>query len=272
MYAEETVIYSDILFLINFSLDYLCLFITSRLIGTAPHPKRLLLGAAIGGAYSFLPYLVNLPPYIFLPLHLLAATLICISAFGVRNRKRIGLSLICFIASSALMGGLVTAAYSLIGGYFSGIYKEVSAVSLCLICMLSALIALAYGLICRKKLSSRSAEVLLYLNDLKIRASLLCDSGNLVTEPFSALPVIILSSSVLPSPYNEPESLEFPLNIRAIPFSTGAGEGCFFGFRPEKAEILRLGKKPKSIDAYIAIDTNRKSYSGYDGIIPICLI
>ena len=57
MYEESIVIYSDILFLINFSLDYLCLFIAGRLLHRGGKAWRLLLGAAVGGLYSFIHYL-----------------------------------------------------------------------------------------------------------------------------------------------------------------------------------------------------------------------
>ncbi len=272
MYEESIVIYSDILFLINFSLDYLCLFIAGRLLHRGGKAWRLLLGAAVGGLYSFIPYLFELSVYISLPLDLFAAALICFIAFGLRGAKSFAVTTVTFIVSSALLGGMITAIYSLIGGYSNGVYSEVNALSFCLICLVSALIALSYGLICRKKIHTRSAEVKICLDGFSVRARLLCDSGNLVTEPFSALPVIVLSSVCLAPPYDNPESELFPLAIRAIPFSTSSGRGCFLGFRPEKIYLLHPTRKPKLIEAYIGIDTERKSYSGYDGLIPASLL
>ena len=134
------------------------------------------------------------------------------------------------------------------------------------------MIALSYGLICRKKIHVHSAEVSIHIKGNRIRARLLADSGNLVTEPFSALPVIILSSAVLPKPYDDPEKDIFPLAVRAIPISTATGGSCFFGFRPDQIEVLRLGKKSKSVDAYIAVDTSNNNFSGYDGIMPTALL
>lgn len=268
MYAEASVIYADILFVINFSLDFLCLFITSRLLNCASGTIRLILGAVLGGAYSFLPYIFDL----WLPLHLIAAGIICLIAFGRQDLKKFLVITLTFIVSSALLGGLVTSLYSLSGSYSNGIYTEINALSFALICLFSAVIALSYGLICRKKINTQCAEARIYAENKKISVRLLADSGNLVTEPFSALPVIIVSSAVMPYPYDNPESEIFPLAVRAIPFRTTAGEGCYFGFRPHKIEILRLGKKPKTVDAYVAIDTMGHTYSGYDGIIPTSIL
>lgn len=272
MYAEGAVIYADILFIINFSLDYLCLFLSSRILNCAARLPRLLLGAVFGGVYAFVPYIFTLKTYISLPLHLLAAAVICFITFGRQNIKRFVVITLTFMVSSALIGGLATAIYSLSGSYSNGIYTEIDALSFALICLCSAVIAFSYGLICRKKIHTRSADVKIHIGNEKFTARLLADSGNLVTEPFSALPVIILSSCSIPYPYDNPESEIFPLSVRAIPFSTSAGRNCFFGFRPDKIEIISLGSKPRRVDAYIAIDTAGTTYSGYDGLIPTSIL
>lgn len=137
---------------------------------------------------------------------------------------------------------------------------------------MSAAIVFSYSLICGKKIHTRSARIRITLGTEKTELNLLCDSGNLVTEPFSALPVIIVSSSCLPYPYDMPESESFPLPIRIIPFTTSAGKSCFFGFRLSDIELLDFAKKPKKVDAFIGIDTQNKSYSGYDGLIPTSIL
>lgn len=272
MYAETTVIYSDVLFLINFALDYLCLFIASRLLNRFTKALRLALGAAIGGIYAFVPYIFNPPVYISLPLHISSAALICLIAFGKLGAKPFLLTVITFITTSALMGGLVTAIFNISSQYSNGAYTEISTLSFLIVCAVSAAITLSYGLISRKKIHIRSAEVRIFVDGRRFDARLLADSGNLVTEPFSSLPVIVISASSLPPPYDNPESNSFPLAIRAIPFRTSSGESCFLGFRPDKIEILRLAGKPKRVDAFVGIDTLNTSYSGYDGLLPTALL
>lgn len=272
MYAEQVVIYSDMLFLINFSLDYLCLFITGRLLNCHSKALRLVFGAAVGGLYAFLPYIFEFGTAISLTLHIIAALMICFIAFGKRDGKRFLMLCGTFFVTNALMGGLVTAFYSVLGDYSDGAYTEVDSLSFVIICLASAIVALSYGFIARKKIHIRSAEIRIYVGNEKISARLLCDSGNLVTEPFSALPVIVISSSCLPYPYDSPESEAFPKPIRAIPFSTSAGKSCFLGFRPDGIEILQFPKKPKRVDAFVGIDVENRSYSGYDGLLPTSIL
>ena len=270
MYAEATVIYSDVLFLLNFSLDFLCLFITARILNRKTTTLRLITASSLGGLYAFIPYLAEMKVYFSLPMHLLSALVICFIAFV--GYDKFAKTLLCFITASALMGGLITAFYSLIGGYNIGIYLDAKPHSFILILILSALIAASFGLISRKSISVKSVRVRFSVCGEVISANLLCDIGNLVTEPFSALPVIIVSSVCLPSPFDSPESEAFPLNLRAVPCATARGSCCYLAFRPDKIEILELAKKPKSVDAYLAVDTENKSFSGYDGIMPAILI
>lgn len=272
MYAETVVIYSDLLFVINFSLDYLVLFIAGRILNCTSPVWRSLAASVFGGLYAFVPYIYELSVAVSLPLHLLSASLICFIAYGKRDLKKFLLLVGSFIVTSALFGGLITALYSLSHSYSNGVYAELSATSFALICLISAAVTLSYGLICKKKIHTRSATVRIHINGLKIDCNMLCDSGNLVTEPFSALPVIVISHTCLPTPYCDPESEMFPLPIRAIPFSTASGKSCFFGFRPDRIELLTPLKKPKRIDAFVGIDTSSSSYSGYDGIIPACIL
>lgn len=272
MYAEGYVIYADLLFIINFSLDFLCLFITGRLANCGGSTWRMVLGAFAGGIYSFLPYLLYITPIIAVPIHIAAAAIICLIAFRYQEIKKFIAITLTFVISSALLGGLVTAIYGISGQYSNGAYGEITAMSFAVICGVSAIITLLYGLVCRRKINTRHAEVRIYIKGNKFHGQFLADSGNLVTEPFSALPVIIISSSALPKPFDDPESSIFPVPTRAIPFSTASGGGCFFGFRPDRIELIVLGKKPRIIDAYIAIDTAGNTYSGYDGIIPTSLL
>lgn len=272
MYTETTVIYADVLFIINFSLDYLCLFLTGRILNCGGKVWRLIFASFIGGVYAFVPYLVEPPTFASFTFNLGAAGLICLVAFGKQDLKRFFVISGTFVVSSALLGGLVTAFYSLGSGYSDGVYAEVDSLSFVFICLISALVALSYGLICRKKIYVRSAEIRIFAGEKKFDARLLADSGNLVTEPFSALPVIVITASALPFPFDSPESEMFPFPIRAIPYRTSSGKSCFFGFRPDRIEVRQIARKPRKIEAYIGIDTENKTYSGYDGLMPTSLL
>ncbi|MBO4453225.1 MAG: sigma-E processing peptidase SpoIIGA [Clostridia bacterium] len=269
MYFEDGVIYADIYFVINFCIDFLCLFITGRLNRRGAKTLRTLAAALFGSVYAFLPYLFpGLPVYVLLPMHVAAAAVVCMIAFGVSGgAKKFALVLVSFFTTEALMGGLVSGIYGLVSNG-----EGLSRAAFAPICVISALAALFYGLICRNKSKTRVCELRFTVAGETVRARLIVDSGNLVTEPFSALPVIVLSHSVLPPPLDSPDVTGYPVAVRMIPFETGAGKGCLFGFRPEKAEVIIPANKPREVKAFIGVDTERASYSGYDGLLPAELI
>ena len=45
-------VYGDVLFLINFSMDFLLLFSTSKIMHLRPSAKRLVISSVLGGAYG----------------------------------------------------------------------------------------------------------------------------------------------------------------------------------------------------------------------------
>ena len=83
MYDESIVIYADILFLINFSLDYLGLFITSRLLNKKTNYKRLLTAGLLGGIYSFVPYYISFNSPLNFLIHTTMAVILVLVSFGI---------------------------------------------------------------------------------------------------------------------------------------------------------------------------------------------
>ena len=94
---------------------------------------------------------------------------------------------------------------------------------------------------------------------------LMCDTGNLLTEPFSGLPVIVARKSVLVGvlPEGFPTG-QSSVNMRVIPSSALGGEGLLCAFRPQSVE-LRVGRRRNQVECYIAVSDNLDSE--YDGIV-----
>lgn len=273
MYDGGTVIYADILFLVNFCMDTVCLLLAGRLCGQRLRFYRIFIAAALGGAYGFLPSIAEMSPALSVAAGVAAEAVICFAAFGFGDIKRFALTAAAFIGSCALTGGLITALYGIAAnGGGKDMFSSVQPLSFALICIASAFAAAVYLFACRVKLKTRCAEVRFTAAGKTMRVNLLADSGNLLTEPFSALPVVIVSASALPRPFDDPLCEGFSLPVRIIPFSTGAGGDCLIGFLPESAEIVRIGKKPRRINAYIGVDRGETNYSGYDGLLPASLL
>lgn len=269
---EVFIIYADVLVLINFVLDFLSLFIAGRLTSKKFRTFRLIAASLFGALYSLVYYILYpIAWYWLLPMHIAAACMICLIAYKVSSFKDFIKLTAVFILSAALLGGILNAVYGISGTFSEGIYTEISAPSLILISLLSTMIALGYAVLCKKKTVYKSIRAYIYIDDKPIKVDLLVDSGNLVTEPFSSLPVIIVRSSAMPPPLDKPAPENSPVPLRVIPIKTSSGGGMLFGFIPKKVVLRPLFDKEVTVEAAVAIDTKTKSFGTYDGLLPYTL-
>ncbi|PKM62575.1 MAG: hypothetical protein CVU97_04680 [Firmicutes bacterium HGW-Firmicutes-21] len=272
MDQEVFIIYADILLLINFVLDFLCLFISGRLLSKSFRAFRILAASLFGAAYTLVNYaLYPLAWYFLLPLHLAAACLICLIAFKVNSLKDTLKTVAVFIFTSALLGGLLNAVYGISGRFADGVYTEIGAAGLLIISVLSTLIAISYSLLCKKRAVIKSMRADIYINGEPVKVNLLVDSGNMATEPFTSLPVIIISSVIMPPPLDNPAIESSPIPLRLIPIKTGAGNGLLFGFIPKKVVLRPFFQKERVVEAAVAIDTKTPGFATYDGLLPYSL-
>ncbi len=269
MGEEVLILYADVMVFLNFVLDFLCLCICARIAPCRFVGWRVVLGALFGAIYAlFAVPLSRLPLLAALGMHLLAALVICMISFPLHGRKALCKLFFLFILTEAGMGGLITAAYY-IGRHQTSSASATGIISLALLFCGGLLV---YGLYCRKKVYTKNMKIEIKYGNESVKANLLVDSGNLVTEPFSALPVVILSSCVLPSPLNKPDIENSPIPLRAIPIRTGTGLGLLYGFIPDSITLCPPFEKRRRVDAVIGIDTDNTDFAGCDGLLPGALL
>lgn len=80
------------------------------------------------------------------------------------------------------------------------------------------------------------------------------DTGNMLIEPISGLPVIVIHSTA------REENATIP-----IPASTVFGDGMLFGFRPDRIEL-----NGRQIDAVVV--RVKRGFGDYEALIPPCFI
>lgn len=263
---EVLILYADVLVFLNFALDFLCLCITSKVGARRFVGWRVVMGSLFGAVYALCAVMAEgFPTGLQIIMHLVSACTICLIAFPYRDTKTFCKTIFTFLMTCAGMGGLITAAY------YIG-QRKVTAVGVVLTALAFCLLLLLYGLYCRKKVYAQNMKIEIQFGGNSVKADVLVDSGNLVTEPFSALPVVILSSSVLPAPLNKPNIENSPIPLRAIPIRTETGLGLIYGFIPDSITLCPPFEKKRRVDAVIGIDTDNKDFAGCDGLLPGALL
>ena len=284
----EQTVYADLLFLINFSMDLLCLFLTARLLATPFSLFRALAGAALGGLYSVASLLLStqMPHW---PLDLAFCFLMCAVACFSRREGLGRLSLFAgvFFLNSMLLGGIMTAVFNLMNR--SAPPAEDFAAETDVPLWLFALLALvAWGITWvggrffrgRARIPEAHLEITLGKRRAVVRA--LCDSGNLLTDPMSGKPVIVadlrVASMLLPAdcPPLSPHDLStlppvIATRMRLIPASSVGESRLLPALRPD-CIVVRVGNQTRKADALVGFAPLSATPSGVDAIVPPSLL
>lgn len=266
----QQIVYGDLFFLINFSMDFLCLFLVAKLLSRPQSTLRFSLAAAVGGVYSvgalFLPEGV-----IGILLDLLCCIAICLLAFAARGESFRSLLILsaAYFLSSILLGGMMTAIFSLLNRLSPPLSEleetaDIPPWVLIPVGILSALAALFGGKFLHKRTQLKSFSLEIRLGGRKTHCLAFCDSGNLLRDPLDGKSVILLDRSLAPRilPANLKEQVlssnqsveEIPPSLRTrlriIPFRTANAESMLLAIKPDSI-ILKDEKKTHRIDALI---------------------
>lgn len=101
------IIYVDVLFAVNLIITYFLLLASALLTGYTYNRKRIIISAITGACFCFYIFVQNEILIIDFAVKL-ASLLICsIAAFGISNKKKFVVQMLCFVLLNALLTGVV---------------------------------------------------------------------------------------------------------------------------------------------------------------------
>ncbi len=201
----QQVIYADVLFLVDLSMDFLALYIVSYMLRINASKYCLAFSASLGALYSVINVIVRHDSLI---LTLAIAVLMIIAAFGFCSISRIAIRAVVFFVVNFILGGAMTAIFNLFNSFgknnFVMIYGEISEIpkkmTFEFFVVGFALTAAVCVIFLRAFLPKACVKYVsgdITFNGKTERYKLLCDSGALLTEPISGEPVIFLSKRAM---------------------------------------------------------------------------
>ncbi len=276
------VIYADTLLFVNFSMDFLSLYITVKLIRGIIRPVRMTLAAGIGALWALFSALLELhSANIFGQIIMLVAHLICaavISAVATGERSPRIMPTVTFLAVNVGLGGIMTALYSTVGAAVGSELLQgasgdtASTVVFVISAAVAGAVSILYGKLRERYLSRKTVGMTLGVLGSTACFEALCDSGNLLLEPFSGKPVVVLSAKrmegrlpqrLISAAYEPYGILSLQgLGVRLVTMKTVTGSGMMLCFTPEYICV-----EGRQIDAVVALDTGSDDYGGCDAII-----
>lgn len=273
------VIYADILFLVNFIMDCFSLYICAKVQCLKVSVFRLLIAGIIGGVYGTIHEIVSLPE----PICSAAVSAIMIFiALNITSPSSFIKSAMLFYTVSMLLGGIMTALQNFFYTYgnshfFSGGLSFGHFAVLVVICMLlTAAAARLFSSAIMKK--TITAEFSVH-GGKTVSAKLLCDTGNVLRDPYSDLPVIVVKSDIVKKLAGaDAESLlagnydadcASAYRLRFISAKTVGGNTVLAGFGAIKTYFIGKNGKKSEASVIVAADTlSDFSCGGCDGIVP----
>ena len=193
----EVKIFMDVLFIINFIIDYILLSATSLLIRKRTKILNMILASTVGGVFSAIIFFVPMNVFSSAFSAFSASLFMILIAFGKGHFLKILKDTAVLYLISAVTGGLAFAfltKFNLPHAFGNGIfYADINAYSLLFIFLMSVIIIhCATGYIRRQKIkSSYIYEITVEKNGRIITDFAFFDSGNFLADPISQKGVIV---------------------------------------------------------------------------------
>ncbi len=267
-------VYVDLLFLVNFSMDFLCFFVTARLLCRPFKVWRSVLAASMGGIYSIAVLFINMNPILVLVSDLGFCALMCLCAYGIKD-KRLGEFLLhttVYFGVSIGTGGCMTAMYSLLNRIelpFGEVNKNPDGISVWIfgiLAIVSGFFALWGGKIFKSTAENDPYEVEITYHGASLTLTGMVDTGNMLRDPISGKPIVIVEKKSLLGLLDENTinkairgnfsgvvSDDYSHKARMVVMHTVAGNSMLCAFVPEKITLRnKKQKNTKEADALFA--------------------
>ena len=260
-------VYADLLFLINFSMDFLCFFLVARLLAKPLPLPRALIASILGGIYSVAALILDTGIFI----DITVGIFLCFVAFWHKRDSLTSLvpTSIAFVLASVLLGGIMTMVFHQMNRADPpldalGNDDTIPLWLFAAVTALASLITWFSGKFLRRRAQITRAQVEIRLGDKMAVLEAMCDSGNLLRDTISGRSVIVadLKTAVTLLPpdcssitkWNADTICRLPptlaARVRLIPTSSVEADGIMLALRPDSI-VIRTGNRTRTADALI---------------------
>lgn len=282
----EQIIYADVLFLIDVSMDFLALYITAFVLKLKFRTANCILAASLGAVFSVISVILRAESLIA---SIAVSIAMCFIAFLGNRLLKIAEAILMFYGANMLLGGAMTAVFNLFNKLTDSdkdmlIYGEVNTVSsnmpVAVFLVGFVLILVAVKILMRifsKAPANVPFEIYVQMDVKADIITVIEDSGNLLTEPISGEPVIFLKESTVRRLSGDETVSALKMQcglythknrgkIRVVVFKTVSGSDMCACIKPRKITV-----NGKDCPAWIAIGKSI-SRGDIDGIVPSSLV
>ena len=289
-------IYIDVIIVENLIMNYIILYATGTISKVKISYLRIFCSSLIGAIYAITEYTFKLNIYSNIIIKTILSVIIIYVAFNPQNIKKMCKQLIIFYVTTFTFGGIATYLIYVLkpqniiikNGMYVGTY-------VLKVIFIGAIIGTIILFIAFKQVKSKITKkdmickIKIKINGKEKTLDAMVDTGNMLKEPISGIPVIVVEhtklynvipkeilnniEAILGGDFNKiPENIkkEYMSKLKLIPFaSLGKQNGMLLGIKAEKIEILEEPTNQKK-DAIVGIYNKSLTKRGeYDALMGI---
>ena len=273
-------IYVDVVLIENLIMNYIILLATGLILKTKLKHLRLIIASLLGAIYSIVAYINFLEIYSNFFLKILLSVIIVYIAFNPQTMKKMWKSILIFYLTSFVFGGAAFALIYIIrpqdilmkNGLFLGTYPLKTVILAAIVAFIVIITAFT---IVKTKVTKKDmfCNIEIKLNGKILKTKALIDSGNMLKEPITNTPVVVIERSLLYECLPKeilnhlddiiggdlekiPEEIrnQYISRLKLIPFSSlGKQNGMLIGIKPEYLKIIKEEQEIKKENVILGI-------------------
>lgn len=280
-------IYLDVVLIENILMNYIILFTTGFIQKMQMRQIRIIISSIFGGVYAILVYLNVIPIYSNIFMKILLSVIMIYIAFNPQNIKKMLKTILLFYLTSFVMGGCALALLYIINpkgikvenGVLVGTYPMKITIIAGVIGFVIVQVAFYIN---KRQLNKKDMFAILEISINKRKAEMKAyiDSGNMLKEPITKLPVIIVEKEKVENLVNidlekvlggDEENIE-KTKFRIIPFnSIGQQNGMLIGVKSDFVKV-KFDDTERYIEDVIIGIYDKKINKNYSALIGLELL
>ena len=290
-------VYIDVVFLENLILNVIILYATSLIAKTNLKIIRTLISASIGSIYAIMYYIFQIGLYSNIIFKFVLSVIMIYVAFNPKEFKTLLKVLILFYLTSFVFGGASLSVIYLVNaqriniqnGMIIGKYTMNTILTGIIIAFI--VIVIAFKII-KSKISKNDlfCDIRFKINNKEIKTKAMLDTGNLLKEPITNIPVVVaehkLLYDVIPNEIldnienilggdlediSDEVKSDYISKLKVIPFtSLGKQNGILLGIKADELIVEEMNSEKKIDKVIIGIYnkelSKKRTYSALIGI------
>ena len=286
----EKTVFGDLLFFVNFCMDFQCLFLAGKLLHRPFHVWRALIFASLGAVYAVAALFLSTSGALAFLFDLGVCFLMCVGTFFEKQRGmgRVFSVFLVYFGVSFAVGGAMSGMASLLS-HISLPISEGADVSSGLFFLLAAAGGIStffWGRLTARHVRETRATLRVTVDGVTADFLAMVDTGNLLVDPISAKPVILLAARaaerLFPAPIlrlltcGDVSALsaappDTARRIRVCPTAGATGKGLLFAIAPDGAALLTGGRE-EGVSVLVAPVALHTGFDGAEALLPAVLI